>query len=321
MYNIARAYGIRQGRGVVRIGLTGGGSSAEKVVAQAERAEADGFTSLWYASVVTGDPLVAMALAGRQTSSIELGTAVLQTYPCHPLLQANRAASVVDAMGRPGLTLGIGPSHRPLVEDVYGYPYDHPGRSTEEYVQILTALLGGRPVDVAGADWTARSEGRAVPPVHPVQVLVSALGPRLLRLAGAVADGTVLWMAPPRAIASHVVPTITAAARDAGRPAPRVVAGLPVAVHDDEAEARSAAVTYSTAYAGMENYRRILELGGASSPADAAIVGDEASVRSQLQGLLDAGATDVWAAPFPAGDDARASLRRTRELLMDLAAS
>ena len=305
----------------MRIGLTGGGASVDKVVAQAERAEADGFHSLWYASVVTGDPLVAMAIAGRQTTSIELGTAVLQTYPCHPLLQANRAASVVDAMGRPGLTLGIGPSHRPLVEGVYGYDYRHPGRNTEEYVRILTGVLAGETVDVDGDDWTAHTGGRAVPPSHPVPVLVSALGPRLLRLAGALADGTVLWMAPAKAIESHVVPAITAAATAAGRPSPRIIAGLPVAVHDDEADARSAAVTYSTAYAGMANYQRILDIGGASTPADAAIVGDEASVRSQLQSLLDAGATEIWAAIFPVGDDPKASVQRTRALLTELAAS
>ena len=111
----------------MRIGLTGGGATVDKVVRQAKQAEADGFTSLWYASVVTGDPLVAMAIAGRETSRIELGTAVLQTYPCHPLLQANRAASVVDAMGRPGFTLGIGPSHEPLIRGVFGLSYDHPG--------------------------------------------------------------------------------------------------------------------------------------------------------------------------------------------------
>jgi F420-dependent oxidoreductase-like protein len=303
----------------VRIGLTGGGSSVDKVVAQAARAEADGFTSLWYASVVTGDPLVAIAIAGRETARIELGTAVLQTYPCHPLLQANRAASVVDAMGRPGFTLGVGPSHRPLVEGVFGYAYDHPGRSTEEYVQILTGVLAGRPVDLDGNDWTAHSAGRTTQPLHPVPVLVSALGPRLLRLAGAVADGTVLWMAPPRAIADHVVPIITSAASEASRPSPRIIAGLPVAVHDDEAEARSAAATYSTAYAGMANYQRILEIGGKSSPADAAIVGDESSVRAQLQSLLDAGATDIWAATFPVGDDPQASRERTRALLKELA--
>lgn len=304
----------------MRIGLTGGAATVDEVVAQAERAEADGFTSLWYASVVTGDPLVAMAVAGRQTERIELGTAVLQTYPCHPLLQANRAASVVDAMGRPGFTLGIGPSHRPLVEGVYGYAYDHPGRSTEEYVRILTALLAGEDVDLDGEDWAAHTAGRSVAPTHPVPVLVSALGPRLLRLAGAVADGTVLWMAPAKAIESHVVPLLTGAAADAGRPPPRIVAGLPVAVHDDEAEARQAAVAASSMYSGMANYRRILEIGGAASAADAAIVGDEASVTAQLQSLLDAGATDIWAAPFPVGDDARASRRRTRALLQSLVA-
>jgi F420-dependent oxidoreductase-like protein len=302
----------------MRIGLTGGGSTVDKVVAQAQRAEADGFTSLWYASVVTGDPLVAMALAGRETNRIELGTAVLQTYPCHPLLQANRAASAVDAMGRAGFTLGIGPSHQPLIEGVYGYRYDHPGRNTEEYVRILTGVLRGEPVELDGADWTAHTAGRASATAHQVPVLVSALGPRLLRLAGAVADGTVLWMAPAAAIETHVAPTITTAAAEAGRPPPRIVAGLPVAVHDDETEARSAAVDYSTAYASMANYQRILHIGGKSNPAEAAIVGDEASVRAQLQSLLDAGATDIWAAPFPVGDDSKASLARTRTLLMEL---
>jgi len=302
----------------VRIGLTGGGATVDKVVHQAKQAEDEGFTSLWYASLVTGDPLVAMAIAGRETTAIELGTAVLQTYPCHPMLQANRAASVVDAMGRPGFTLGIGPSHQPLVEGVLGLSYDHPGRNTEEYVQILAGMLRGEDVDFDGEDWSAHTAGRAVAPAHPISVLVSALGPRLLRLAGEVADGTVLWMAPPRAIGEHVAPKVRAAAEAAGRPAPRIVAGLPVAVHDDITEARDAAAATSGMYAGMENYRRILELGGADSPAAAAIVGDEAAVAHQLQGLLDAGATDIWAAVFPVGEDRRASIGRTKDLLRSL---
>src|SRR5438876_8745944 len=127
----------------MRIGLSGGASSVDRMIEQAQQAEADGFTSLWYASAIAGDPLVAMALAGRATSTIELGTAVLQTYPCHPLLQAQRAASVVAAMGRPGFTLGVGPSHEPLISGIYGMPYDHPGRSTDEYARILTGLLRG----------------------------------------------------------------------------------------------------------------------------------------------------------------------------------
>lgn len=302
----------------MRIGLTGGASTVDKIIAQARAAEADGFSALWYASVVAGDPLVPIALAGRETSRIELGTAVLQTYPCHPLLQANRAASVAAAMGRPGFTLGIGPSHEPLVRGVYGLSYDHPGRSTEEYVRILGGLLRGEAVDFEGEDWTTHAAGRAVSPDHPVPVLVSALGPRLLRVAGELAQGTILWMAPLRAIGEHVVPRIRAAAEAAGRPTPRVVAGLPVAVHEDEAEAREAVAASSGVYAGMASYKRILDIGGADSPAEAAIVGDESSVRKQLQGLIDAGATDVWAAIVPVGPDARASIQRTRDLLREL---
>lgn len=308
----------------MRIGLTGGGDTADKVLAQAQQAEADGFRALWYASLVTGDPLVAIALAGRETTSIELGTAVLQTYPCHPLLQANRAASVTDAMRRPGFTLGIGPSHEPLIRGVYGMSYDHPGRSTEEYVRILTGLLRGETVDLEGQDWSVHSAGRMTPPRQPVPVLLSALGPRLLRVAGEVADGTILWMAPAKAVETHVVPKISAAAADAGRPAPRIVAGLPVAVHDDLGEARSAAAESSQVYAGMPNYQRILDLGDAASPADAAIVGNEKSVTSQLQALIDAGATDIWAAVFPVGinkDERKASIRRTTDLLRELVSS
>jgi F420-dependent oxidoreductase-like protein len=308
----------------VRIGLTGGAATTDKLVAQARQAEADGFHALWYASVVTGDPLVAMAIAGSETSSIELGTAVLQTYPCHPLLQANRIAGVIDAMGRPGFTLGIGPSHEPLIRGTYGLSYDHPGRNTEEYLRILTGLLRGDVVDFDGEDWSTHSAGRMTPLAHPVPVLLSALGPRLLRVAGELADGTVLWMAPAKAIETHVAPKIQEAAVAAGRPSPRIVAGLPVAVHDDESEARSAATANSTAYAGMANYERILDIGGAGSAADAAIVGDERSVTSQLQSLLDAGATDIWAAVFPVGTDREersASVRRTKDLLRELAAA
>jgi len=302
----------------MRIGLTGSGSSTERVIQQAQQAEADGFSALWYASEVCGDPLVAMALAGQQTTAIELGTAVLQTYPCHPVLQAKRIAAVVDTMGRPGFTLGIGPSHEPLIRGVFGLSYDHPGRSTEEYLQIVTALLRGADADFDGHDWSAHIQGRAVQPKQAVPVLVAALGPRLLRAAGELADGVVLWMAPPRAVATHVVPKLHAAASGAGRPCPRIVAGLPVAVHDDEAEARGAAVAASTMYSGMANYQRILQIGGAADPAEAAIVGNAASVRTQLQALIDAGATDIWAAVFPVGDDRRTSVRRTTDVLREL---
>jgi F420-dependent oxidoreductase-like protein len=306
----------------MRIGLTGGASSVDKIVAHAQQAEADGFSALWYASAVQGDPLVAMTLAGRATASIELGTAVLQTYPCHPLLQANRAASVVNAMGREGFTLGLGPSHEPLISGVFGLSYDHPGRNTEEYLRIVSGLLRGEDVDFAGEDWTTHSLGRAVALDHPVPLLLAALSPRMVRIAGAFADGVVLWMASAKAIETRIGPGLRTAAESAGRPSPRVVAGLPVAVHDDVDEARAATTAMSTGYSGMSNYQRIIEAGGGSSPADVAVVGDEDSVRAQLEDLIAAGATDVWAQPIAVGADRErrtASLGRTRQLLGTLA--
>lgn len=302
----------------MRIGLTSWASSVDVLIQQAVDAEADGFTSLWYASGVSGDPLVAMALAGRATERIELGTAVLQTYPCHPLLQANRIASVTKAMGRPGLTLGLGPSHDAVIHDAYGLSYDQPGANTEEYVRIVAALLRGETVDIDGDHWVTHSAGRMVAPDHPVPVLVSALGPRLLRVAGEVAHGTILWLASAKVIETHVAPRINEAAAAAGRPAPRIVAGLPVAVHDDADAARAAQARAAALYASRPNFQRVVDLDGAASPADTAVVGDEASVTRQLQTLVDAGATDVHAAIFPVGDDPQASIRRTRELLASL---
>jgi F420-dependent oxidoreductase-like protein len=301
----------------MRIGLPGGGSTADRIVQQAVQAEADGFSSLWYASAVFGDPLVAMALAGRATSTIELGTSVLQTYTCHPVLQANRAAATAAAMGRPGLTLGLGPSHAPAIEDVYGLSYEGVGGHTEEYLRVVGALLRGEAVQHDGEHFRVHVP-MVAPLPQPVSVMVSALAPRMLRVAGELTDGTILWMANARSIEAHVAPRIARAAADAGRPAPRIVAGLPVAVHDDVAEARETAARDFANYGVLPNYRRILDIGGAAGPGDAAIVGDEASVTAQIEALFEAGATDLWAAPFGVGDDRSASRARTRALLTQL---
>ncbi|MFV8165614.1 TIGR03564 family F420-dependent LLM class oxidoreductase [Mycobacterium sp. 134] len=305
----------------MRIGLTGGGSTVDKIIVHAQQAEADGFSTLWYASAVAGDPLVAMAIAGRATSSIELGTAVLQTYPCHPLLQANRVAAAANAMGRAGLTLGIGPSHDAVVRDVLGLSYANVADNTEEYLRILTALLDGEDVDFAGDHWSLHGGGRMSELDRPVPVLLAAMGPRMVRIAGRYADGVVLWMAGARAIETRIAPALLETASEAGRPAPRIVAGLPVAVHADADEARRAVTATADGYAGMTNYQRIIDVSGGSSAADLAIVGDEDAVCAGLQRLLDAGATDIWVQPVAVGADRearRASLRRTHELLRDL---
>jgi F420-dependent oxidoreductase-like protein len=307
----------------MRIGLTGAGATADRIVEQAKRAEADGFTSMWYPSAAGGgDPLLAMALAGRATSAIELGTSVLVSYACQPVLQASRANAVASAIGTPGrFTLGIGPSHQVVVEGWLGLSYDKPGQHTDEYVQILARLLRGEQVSFKGQEFRVVGGPLTLVDGAEVPVLVAALGPRLLRVAGAHAAGTILWMANATAVEQHAAPLIRKAAADAGRPAPRIVAGLPVAVHDNEAEARAVAARQFTVYGELPNYQRILSHGGISSPAEAAIVGDEAAVASQVRALFEAGATDVWAAPFPVGDDPSASRARTRALLVDLARS
>ncbi len=278
----------------MRIGLSAGATTVERAIEQAEEAEKAGFSSLWYPGAVSGDPLVQMAFAGRATTGIELGTSVLQTYTCHPTLQVSRMQAVAAAVGRP-VTLGVGPSHQPAIERL-GLSYDNVGRHTEEYMMALASLLVGE-----------------------LPLLLAALGPRLLRVAGGLGDGTILWMANARAIESHVVPRITRAAADAGRPPPRIVAGLPVAVHDDVDEARAAGAEQFEIYGNLVNYRRILSHGGISSPAEAVIVGDEDAVARQIDALFAAGATDVWAAPFPVGTDRAASRARTRALLAQLA--
>jgi F420-dependent oxidoreductase-like protein len=305
----------------MRIGLPGGGASVDRMIEQAQRAEADGFTSLWYASAVAGDPLIAMAVVGHGTEHIELGTSVLQTYTCHPTLQANRAAAVVAAMRRPGFTLGVGPSHEPVIAGMHGLDFRHPGRHTEEYVEVLAPLLRGEPVAFAGEDFHVNAGPPPLAEGTEIPLLLAALGPRLLRVAGQRTAGTILWMANARAIEDHVAPRIRAAAEGAGRPAPRIVAGLPVAVHDDVDEARGVAAQQFATYGMLPNYQRILAHGGVDGPAAAAIVGDEAAVGAQVEALFAAGATDVWAAPFAVGDDRKASVARTRALLKELAAT
>jgi F420-dependent oxidoreductase-like protein len=306
----------------MRIGLIGAGITVDRIVRQAQRAEADGFTSVWYTNVGAGDPMIAMAFAGRATTTIELGTAVQQTYACHPVLQAARATSLAAAIGMPGrFTLGVGPSHQPFIEDLLGLSYDSPGRHTEEYVQVLAPLLRGERVRFVGEEFRVSAGPFPVPDGVEIPLLVGALGSRLLRVAGQHATGTISWMANAVAIEKHVWPRIRKAAADAGRPEPRVVAGLPVAVHDDISEARAAAAQMFGAYGALTNYQRIFAHGGIDGPGGAAIVGDEASVAAQIMSMFEAGATDVWAVAFPVGDDRSASRARTRALLKNLAKS
>ncbi|HVM08097.1 MAG TPA: TIGR03564 family F420-dependent LLM class oxidoreductase [Acidimicrobiales bacterium] len=303
----------------LRIGLSGGAANVDRMVDQVVEAEADGFTSMWYAGAIGTDPLVLLPVLGRATSTIELGTSIVQTYPRHPVLMAQQASAVAMAVGGGRFTLGIGVSHRPAIEMTYGLDYDRNAEHLREYLEVLGPMLTEGKVAFEGGEYTARAELRMRPDA-PVPVVVAALASKALRSAGSLADGTITWMANRRAIESHVAPKINAAASEAGRPAPRVIVGLPVAVTDDVDAGRQAAAEQFAGYGMLPNYQRILARGGISSPADAAIVGNEAAVAAELEALAAAGATDIWAAIFPVGDDRRASRDRTKNLLRDLVA-
>lgn len=304
----------------IRIGISGGGPTVDRLIDHAVRAEADGFTSLWYAGGGGVDPLVVAPLVGRATSRIEIGSSIVQTYPRHPVLMAHEAATVVRAIGdSTRFALGIGVSHRPVIESTYGLSYDTNARHLREYLTVLGGLLTEGRVRFRGEEYSAAAD-LADRPDPALRVLVAALAPKALASAGELADGTITWMANARAVENLIAPRIGEAAAAAGRPAPRIVAGLPVAVTDDVDAAREVAARQFSVYGMLPNYQRVLAAGGISSPAEAAIVGPEDQVAAAITDLVDAGGTDVWAAPFPVGDDRRASRERTRTLLRDLVA-
>lgn len=284
------------------------GKLRDDVAAAAE----DGFASAWLANIFGVDALTALAVVGSQAPAIELGTAVIPTYPRHPAALAQQALTAQAALdGR--LVLGIGLSHQIVIEHMYGYSFDKPARHMREYLEVLLPLLRAGRASFTGD--TLKAEV-TLSPLHerPVPVLLAALAPRMLRLAGAVADGTILWMTGPETVASHIVPRITAAADEAGRPAPRVVCTLPICVTDDAAAARERANEVFSIYGQLPSYRAMLDLEGAAGPGDVAIVGDEDAVGRQVSHLAEVGVTDFNAALFGPREEAA----RTRALLRSL---
>lgn len=294
----------------------GGPGDVDSQVRAVQDYEAQGFDGVFFGSVTGADAMTVIALAGQKTSRIELGTSVVPTYLRHPTAMAMQALATQAATGG-RFTLGIGPSHKPFVEGMLGIPYDRPAVHTREYLSVLRPLLNGEPVSFRREFFNVNGQVR-VPNATAPQVLISALAPVMLRIAGELADGTITWMAGLRAIESHVTPRIRKAAQEAGRPEPRIMVGLPVVVTDDAAAAREKAAQAFRVYGTLPNYQRILATSGASGPADVAIVGNEAEVERQLRDLASAGATDFLTGMFTVGDDPQASLRRTTECLRGL---
>lgn len=290
-----------------------GSAGFDGLIEAARQAEADGFHSAWLANIFGFDAITACAVLGRATRAMQLGTAVVPTYPRHPFAMAQQALTTQAATGG-RFHLGIGLSHRIVIENALGLSWDRSYSHMREYLAVLAPLVREGKVQYQGESYRVQA-ALAVPGAVPCPILVAALAPKMLALAGAVADGTVTWMAGPKTLRDHVVPRIREATAEAGRPAPRIVASLPVAVTDDVAAARKAASRQYFVYGRLPSYRAMLDREGAEGPGDVAIVGSAAAVREQIEALAAAGVTEFVAAPFAVGDDARASLARTREAL------
>jgi F420-dependent oxidoreductase-like protein len=279
----------------MQLGLFVDTSSVDSMVDRARSAAARGFASVWAPQVFEVDALTALAVIAREVPEVELATAVIPTYPRHPMVMAAQARTLSQLTGG-RFTLGIGLSHRIVVEDMLEMSYERPVRHMREYLDVLLPLVAGESVDASGE--TSSFHGGIQIEAPPVPVVVAALGSQMLSMTGRRTAGTVTWMTGPGTIREHVVPTITRAAEEAGRPSPRVVMALPTCVTDDPDAARAKAAERFSIYGILPSYRAMLDREGAGGPGDVAIVGDEAAVRSQIEAVFEAGATEFVVVPF-----------------------
>lgn len=303
----------------MRVGINGTAllqhASVDAIVDDAVRAARDGFEGYWIAEHPTGgvDALTVLTAIGLRVPNIELGTAVVPTMPRHPMALAGQALTTNASVGG-RLTLGIGLSHAPMMAQL-GIPFDKPIRHLREFLSVLMPLLDEGRVSFAGTliQCDARLFKR---PTTRCDVIVAALGPQALTVAGALTDGTALAWVGPRTIRDHIVPTITAAASNAGRPAPRIVATLPICVTDEPDEVRALIDTNLAQYGKLPSYRAMFHREGVNGPGDVALVGNEETVAAMMDDLRNAGVTDFAASEFVRSDRERT---RTRELLKTIA--
>ena len=296
----------------MHIELFGFDTTPERFEASIREASEQGFGRYWTPQIFGHDALTTIAVAARDVPGIRVGTSVVPTYPRHPMMLAQQALTTQAIIGG-RLDLGIGPSHKPVVEGMWGYSFDRPIAHMRDYLTILTKLLTDRRVSHGGDAVVGRGE-ITPPPADPPPVFVAALGSQLLRLTGRMADGTITWMTGPATLRDHTAPTINEAATEAGRPAPQVVAGFPVCVTDDVDTARERAARDLVVYGTLPSYRAMIDREGLSGPEDIAIIGSAAEVGDRINALADCGVTSFAGSAFGTLDEQVA----TRETLISL---
>ena len=287
-------------------------------MAHAAQAEADGFSSWWLAQLGAPDALTTLGAVGRGTATIELGTAVVPTWYRHPLMLAGQALTTQEMAGG-RLVLGIGLAHQVSVEETLRIPFARPARHMDDYLSVLLPTLADRRVHYEGDIWSGVTDGiGGAPGVTAPSVMVAAMGPRMIDLAGTRTDGVVLWLSGPRTIDEYLRPALTAAAERAERPAPRIVASVPVCVTDDPAPVNDLIDALLAGYNDLPSYLGMMDREGVAGVSGVSIVGDEAAVRAGIARFADAGTTDFTPVEFPIDEEAGV---RTRALLKELAAA
>ena len=299
----------------IMIGADGTGSDLDGIIGKAKDAEAAGLDNVWLANIFSFDAISTLALIGRETERIGLGTAVTPTYPRHPTAIAQQALTTqAAAPGR--FTLGIGLSHKLVIEDMFGLSYERRAAHMREYLEVLMPLVRGETANYDGDEYRVHGVALDIPGSEGLKVVVAALGPAMLKIAGELADGTNTWMVGPKTMEAHIVKRLTAAADAAGRPAPQIVGGYPIALTTKPDEARAEIAKNLVIYGQLPSYRAMLDREGVAGPADIAILGDENLLRGEIKRLEDAGVTDFNAAIMNVEDGA---FERTLEFLASLA--
>ncbi len=300
----------REKEAIVLIGLNSRGPNLAATIADVQRAEHEGFA----AYSMAGDATSTLALVGAETERIRLLTAVVPIFGIHPSVLARQAQTAQEASdGR--FTLGIGLAHQVSVEGRLGISFDRPAARMREYLQILMPLLRGESAEFEGEHYTYHG-GSGVEGGPEVPCGIAALAPVMLRLSGELTSGTILWMANARAIEDFIAPRIRRAATNVGKDDPEIICSLPIALTDDAAGAREEASQQFTMYGTLPSYRAVLDRGGAATPGDAALVGNEAELDAELDRLERAGVTTFNASIFRSEQGGPA---RTREYLVSRA--
>ncbi len=293
-------------------GLLNAGKSIDDVVDQAKRIRDLGLAGAWGSQIFGHDTLTLLALVGSQVPDIELGTAVVPVHPRHPAMLAQQAATVQQAVGG-RLALGIGLSHQVVVEQLWGYSFSKPATYMRDYLSVLVPLLEGEGVTFKGEHFAA-VYGPLEHHSAPTPLYVAALGPAMLKMAGELTSGTVTWMSGIKTIGSHIAPKIAEAASAAGRPAPRVVVGLPVCVTNDPEGAKQRIDEALAVYPTLPSYRAMLDIEGVDNASEVAFVGTEEEVAAQVDRLAEAGATDFSVAVIGTPEERERTWRLASEL-------